>query len=500
MKTIIICFLLMTSATSSAQLQHYDSSYTLISSGNSDLLNPVFYKGTESFIFSYENECMMLYEKRNSGLSNIAVRKMKKDTVGSEVMLTNDSHFNTNAAIAHTKRSAIIRKALAVFETRSLGATRLRFAHYSGSSWGDAQFITSDTVQTSSPSVTNLGIDTSNVFLVAYKKYKEIFLRRFENGIWGDEFLISPSDTSRNYYSPEIISNSFNSGFGAAHIAFNYDSSGIVRIMYAIVTSVSLDSLRINSYSRFSQSGSQSVTGFSLNYNFFPVLNFDYFTGNSKKFYSAIVKPPSAPSLIAQDELPGDNYYGSGTSISILTDEISQYMGTSWLNKSGDTTWACCRHIGYGISRFRINNAAQEKAIAISPLMLNMSNYRLLVRIVWNDFENGRYVIKASNGTFDLGSINSANGIADEFELYQNYPNPFNPSTKISYKLRMSGYIVFKIHDIAGREFNSLVNARQNAGSYEIMFPSGNLPSGVYFYSMYIDGVAVASRKMVVLK
>ncbi|MBK9225851.1 MAG: hypothetical protein IPL67_02000 [Ignavibacteria bacterium] len=101
MKTIIICFLLMTSATSSAQLQHYDSSYTLISSGTSDLLHPVFYKGTESFIFSYENECMMLYEKRNSGLSNIAVRKMKKDTVGSEVMLTSDSHFNTNAAIAH---------------------------------------------------------------------------------------------------------------------------------------------------------------------------------------------------------------------------------------------------------------------------------------------------------------------------------------------------------------------------------------------------------------
>ncbi|MBK9225853.1 MAG: hypothetical protein IPL67_02010 [Ignavibacteria bacterium] len=168
------------------------------------------------------------------------------------------------------------------------------------------------------------------------------------------------------------------------------------------------------------------------------------------------MKPPSAPSLIAQDELSGDNYYGSGTSISILTDEISQYKGISWLNKSGDTTWACCEHIGYGISRFRINNAAQEKTIAISPLMLNMSNYRLLVRIVWNDFDNGRYVLKASNGTFDLGSINSANGIADEFELYQNYPNPFNPSTKISYKLKMSGYIFLRFMILPGENLTRL--------------------------------------------
>jgi hypothetical protein len=44
------------------------------------------------------------------------------------------------------------------------------------------------------------------------------------------------------------------------------------------------------------------------------------------------------------------------------------------------------------------------------------------------------------------------------------------------------------------------VNARQNSVSYEIDFSSDNLSSGVYFYSMYIDGVAVTNRKMVVLK
>jgi hypothetical protein len=500
MKTIVICFLFLTSATASAQVQHYDSSYTLISSANSDVLNPVFYKGTESFVFSFENECMMLYEKRNSGLSNIAVRKMKKDTVGPEVMLTNDGLYNTNAAIAHTKRSANIRKALAVFETRSLGATKLRFTHYNGSSWSDPQFITNDTVQTSSPSVTNLGVDTSNVFLVAYRKYNEIFVRRFEFGVWGREFPVSPSDTNRNYYSPEIISNSFNSDFGAAHIAFNYDSSGVARVMYAIVTSVSSDSLVINSYSRFSQSGSQAVTGFSLNYNFYPVLNFDYFTGSSKKFYSAIVKPPNAPSMFAQDELPGDNYFGSGTSISIITDEISQYMGISWLNKSGDTTWACCRHIGFPVSRFRINNAAVEKTIAISSLMLNTSNYRLLVRIVWNDFENERYVLKASNGTFDLGSINSGNGIAEKFELYQNYPNPFNPRTIINYELKFSGYVKIKVYDVLGNELSTLVNEGKTPGIHKVEFDGSNLASGVYFYNYEVDGRMIDRKRMMLLK
>ncbi|MBX7042199.1 MAG: hypothetical protein K1X85_04775 [Ignavibacteria bacterium] len=95
---------------------------------------------------------------------------------------------------------------------------------------------------------------------------------------------------------------------------------------------------------------------------------------------------------------------------------------------------------------------------------------------------------------------NSTSQSPESYVLSQNYPNPFNPSTKISYKLQMPGYISLRIHDVAGREISSLVNTRQSAGSYEIIFPSDNLPSGVYFYSMYIDGIAVASRKMVVLK
>ncbi|MBK9225852.1 MAG: hypothetical protein IPL67_02005 [Ignavibacteria bacterium] len=138
-----------------------------------------------------------------------------------------------------TKRSAIIQKALAVFETRSLGVTKLRYAHYSGSSWSDAQFIPSDTVQTSSPSVTNLGVDTSNVFLLPIGS-----IMKFSPKIRERNLGRRISDLTFRYKQKLLFPKLSATALiliSAAHIAFNYDSSGIARIMYAIVTSVSLD-------------------------------------------------------------------------------------------------------------------------------------------------------------------------------------------------------------------------------------------------------------------
>jgi hypothetical protein len=86
------------------------------------------------------------------------------------------------------------------------------------------------------------------------------------------------------------------------------------------------------------------------------------------------------------------------------------------------------------------------------------------------------------------------------FELYQNYPNPFNPSTKISYNLQAAGNISLKVHDITGRQVAELVNSRQNAGEHEVGFFAGNLSSGVYFYSLSVNGVVMDVKKMTVVK
>ncbi len=91
--------------------------------------------------------------------------------------------------------------------------------------------------------------------------------------------------------------------------------------------------------------------------------------------------------------------------------------------------------------------------------------------------------------------------VADKFSLSQNYPNPFNPSTKINYEIKSSGFVSVKVFDLLGKEVASLVNEKQNAGSYAVDFNSSefNLPSGIYFYTLNA-GEFKEARKMVLVK
>ncbi|MBZ0180890.1 MAG: T9SS type A sorting domain-containing protein [Melioribacteraceae bacterium] len=85
------------------------------------------------------------------------------------------------------------------------------------------------------------------------------------------------------------------------------------------------------------------------------------------------------------------------------------------------------------------------------------------------------------------------------FELNQNYPNPFNPYTNIKYSLPVSKFVILKVYDILGNEMSILVNETKEPGSYEIKFDASDLPSGVYFYSINVDGFFQV-RKMILAK
>ena len=105
-----------------------------------------------------------------------------------------------------------------------------------------------------------------------------------------------------------------------------------------------------------------------------------------------------------------------------------------------------------------------------------------------------------------VGVSSNASEVPNGFELYQNYPNPFNPSTKIRYKLlanaggQGANFISLKVHDITGRQVDELVNLRQIAGEYEVEFFAGNLSSGVYFYSLSVNGGVMDVKKMTVVR
>ncbi len=111
--------------------------------------------------------------------------------------------------------------------------------------------------------------------------------------------------------------------------------------------------------------------------------------------------------------------------------------------------------------------------------------------------------------TFTFGNVIGISGnnqnIPGKFELSQNFPNPFNPSTKINYSIPVGAkngrdrWVKLIIYDMLGREVAVLVSAELVPGSYEAVWNAGNLPSGVYLYTL-TAGEYRQTKKMILLK
>jgi photosystem II stability/assembly factor-like uncharacterized protein len=137
------------------------------------------------------------------------------------------------------------------------------------------------------------------------------------------------------------------------------------------------------------------------------------------------------------------------------------------------------------------------------------------IKIFFTDSLHGwvSHNLNGINGTFDMAAtidgggpvmqiINNNEQIAKDYKLFQNYPNPFNPLTNIKYQITNSKFITLKVYTITGKEVSTLVNKKQTTGTYEINFDGGNLPSGVYFYRIQVEGGKgfTEVKKMVLLK
>jgi hypothetical protein len=90
-------------------------------------------------------------------------------------------------------------------------------------------------------------------------------------------------------------------------------------------------------------------------------------------------------------------------------------------------------------------------------------------------------------------------GIANTYSLAQNFPNPFNPVTKISYSIPKSSEVNLTVYDILGQKVASLVNEKQDAGSYSVDFDASSLSSGVYYYKIE-TGDFTSIKKMTLVK
>ncbi len=102
-------------------------------------------------------------------------------------------------------------------------------------------------------------------------------------------------------------------------------------------------------------------------------------------------------------------------------------------------------------------------------------------------------------GTTDVAHDKNSGEIVDSYQLYQNYPNPFNPTTDINFKLAEDGKVKLEVYSVLGSKVATLINGKMSAGSHSVNFNASELPSGLYFYKINVNGFS-STKKMSLLK
>lgn len=113
------------------------------------------------------------------------------------------------------------------------------------------------------------------------------------------------------------------------------------------------------------------------------------------------------------------------------------------------------------------------------------------------------YALYAETATTGVAQAD-AGTIPAAFALEQNYPNPFNPETTIRFHLAEAGLARLEVYNLLGQKVATLLNGRQQAGSYSVQWngkadDGRPVNSGIYLLRLQANG-QVQIRQMTLLK
>ena len=106
----------------------------------------------------------------------------------------------------------------------------------------------------------------------------------------------------------------------------------------------------------------------------------------------------------------------------------------------------------------------------------------------------------------DLNPNNSINNQLSmiNYQLKQNYPNPFNPTTEIRYELKITNYKKAEIvvYNLAGkRVWSKNLSTNHSAPiTGHCLFDGSSFNSGIYYYSLLVDGKKMDTKSMILIK
>ena len=124
------------------------------------------------------------------------------------------------------------------------------------------------------------------------------------------------------------------------------------------------------------------------------------------------------------------------------------------------------------------------------------------------DTTTGRYINGTGNfiemlPTFGAENTDLLTGFDDiieneiAFELMQNYPNPFHNLTNIDFVLAENTRVTLIVQNLLGENIATIVDAELPASKHSYSWDASNVQSGLYFYSLNVDGRTMV-KKMIV--
>ena len=138
----------------------------------------------------------------------------------------------------------------------------------------------------------------------------------------------------------------------------------------------------------------------------------------------------------------------------------------------------------YGQFVVPLVKAVQDLSAQTQELVTKIENQQKLIELL----------LAKDDSQTTLGEANSTGAV-----LYPNNPNPFSVDTEIKMKLPETvNHAALSIYSIGGLQLKSV--PVQERGEVSIKISANELNSGIYIYSLVIDGKVIDSQRMILTK
>lgn len=230
----------------------------------------------------------------------------------------------------------------------------------------------------------------------------------------------------------------------------------------------------------------------------------DDWWGGMQYFFPQISMGPEGTIWFASSQVSDvDTVTNYPTDIDVFMRK-SEDNGVTWLEEHNVTDTPMEVGTG-GVTNYylecglHIAHKAQEDEVGVFFQVADMNHVTLSPPTGYEDYMQRVYVGVYTNDGEGMVGLVDENLTPTKFTLEQNYPNPFNPITRIQYDVDVAGKVELDLFDIRGAKVRTLMNDDQPAGSHEFVLDGSQLSSGVYFYSMTVNGMT-KTRKLVLMK